>query len=109
MICNDHYHCHVDILEMNDCVFVITHDGVTLSRYAIRVVSEVSPVYSVARPRRAVLPVCISVDAVEKKILPNQTFAILEFCAERCVVGDETFFYFRYGEMQNDCYTLGCA
>ena len=52
---------------MNDCVFVITHDGVTLSRYAIRVVSEVSPVYSVARPRRAVLPVCISVDAVEKK------------------------------------------
>ena len=84
MICNDHYHCHVDILEMNDCVFVITHDGVTLSRYAIRVVSEVSPVYSVARPRRAVLPVCISVDAVEKNSTkPNiRHFGIL--CREVC-------------------------
>ena len=90
MICNDHYHCHVDILEMNDCVFVITHDGVTLSRYAIRVVSEVSPVYSVARPRR---PACLYICWwCRKTIPPNQTFAILEFCAELCVWWWNIFF-----------------
>ena len=50
---------------------------------------------------RAALPVCISVDGVEKIIPPNQTFAILEFCGEKCE-GDETFYYFRYGKMQNE-------